>query len=748
MDREALQAIVGPDLDLASSWSALCKTVPAGHEPSIPDFIAYLFNQQLISFKQLEAIHQAEPVTMSEAEQLQAHLTNQAVHAQLYQIKARLGQGAMGVVHLAKDRSLLREVALKSLLAPEKGMPPIVIRRFLNEVQITAQLDHPQIIPIYHLSATESGMPAYTMKCIEGKTFKELIAETREQIKQKQIDDLHLQSLLLEHFLKVCDAMAYAHSRSVIHRDLKPANLMVGPHGDVYVMDWGIAKRIHDPELETTDAAESVTEKDPDATQMGQILGTLRYMSPQQAAAKNKSLDGRSDIFALGLILFELLGLQPAYTGKSQLEVLKRVLKADLNPLVSPAKNWPISGSLRAIIAKATTQKTGPRYASVEDFARDIRRSLNGQTIPVYQESWLERVLRRIRRHARATLLSVLAIATTLLVLSGISLAIQVQASRSTARQAQQLASLLTAGGAQAQAIDSAFLEIQNQLEGLAASAETQWQQTPAKPNTRLYWNQDYGLQPPPDTRFSPYYGRKISLHEGGFKAAPGLSQAQAIADARQIYALKNVFYAIFKHNMPAGLSSSALEKKWLEQGNLLDWAYVGLASGLHYAYPGKGGYADDYDPRKRPWYQEALSRRGSFWGLPYADASGQGLILPCLRALYTDKGHLIGVAGLELKLTRVIEQFLNISDQPSLQGLFLADQTGRVLLQSKPSEARPQIGKQAQTLPKALVEEIIQKSNGVYETPQELWVYYRINALNWFYILKIDPQQLFHAPA
>ncbi len=747
MDHEALQIILGPEIHLGIHWTEFLQ-VHSASEASTQDFIAYLFENKVISFKQLELIHQAEPVTISEAGQLQAHLVEQAIQSKLYNVIAPLGQGAMGIVHLAKDRSLLREVALKSLLAPEQGMPQSVIRRFLNEVQITAQLDHPQIIPIYHLSATDSGMPAYTMKCIAGKTFKELISEARQQLKQGCLDDAHQQSTLLDHFLKVCDAMAYAHSRSVIHRDLKPANLMVGPHGDVYVMDWGIAKRVQDPDANQEDILiDPLTEGDPDATQMGQILGTPRYMSPQQAAAKNDLLDQRSDLFALGLILFEILCLSPAFTAKTQIDLLKKVLKAELNPMLSPGKGWPVSGAMRAIVAKATTKKTPPRYGRVEDFAVDIRRSINDQPVTVYQEPLIYRSLRTARKHGRMTLFSVLALATTLMVLTGVSLVLQVHASQATARHEAQLAKLLATGGAKAQAIDSAFLKIQNQLNGLAASAQAQLQQAPQKKDSTksaLFWNDDYASRPPADSRFSIYYDRSVSLHEGVFKAAPGLTQTQLAVDAQQIYPLKHQVYAIFRNNLEPGLSPTEFEKQWLEKGSLIDWAYIALASGLHYAFPGKGGYPADYDPRKRPWYQAATNQKGSFWGLPYQDISGLGMILPCLQALHNPTGGLIGVVGLELRLTRVLEQFLNFPEQQSVQYLYLADQTGQVILDSKQGESSIQSGKQTQPLPDPLVQQMLQKSNGVFESEQELWIYYRINALNWFYILKVDPRLLF----
>ena len=153
-----------------------------------------------------------------------------------------IGEGAMGEIVRAKDQDLLRKVAYKKIL-PEIAENPKNLQIFMNEAQITAQLEHPNIVPIYGLEVNSEGEIAYSMKMIQGKTLGDLIQEARQQYQtQGQIEDTHSLTELLEHFLKVCDAMEYAHQKGIIHRDLKPANLMIGPYNEVYVMDWGIAR--------------------------------------------------------------------------------------------------------------------------------------------------------------------------------------------------------------------------------------------------------------------------------------------------------------------------------------------------------------------------------------------------------------------------------------------------------------------------------------------------------------------------
>ncbi len=219
------------------------------------------------------------------------------------------------------------------------------------------------------MEAQNDGSLAYSMKLVQGKTFKELMAETRAFYDQGQQPDIdHDLSLLLENFLKVCDAVAYAHNKGVIHRDLKPANLMLGRYNEVYVMDWGIARVMReDPNAQDPTALDWIQpplvegEEMGETTQFGQILGTPRYMSPQQAAGKNAHLDGRSDLFSLGLILFELITLKPAFTAKSQVELFKRVLKADKEPWRAYAANRQIPTELMAIVDKATERKPEQR---------------------------------------------------------------------------------------------------------------------------------------------------------------------------------------------------------------------------------------------------------------------------------------------------------------------------------------------------------------------------------------------------
>ncbi|MBX9624767.1 MAG: protein kinase [Gemmataceae bacterium] len=245
-----------------------------------------------------------------------------------YALGAELGRGAMGAVHTAVDADFGREVAVKVLLDRHRGKPDLCWR-FVSEARITARLQHPGIVPLYELGEFPDGRPYYVMRKVEGHTLAALLAA-----RCRPADD---RPRFLKAFEQVCQAVGYAHANGVIHRDLKPSNVMVGPFGVVKVMDWGVAKVMaHSP----------LADADPDAlaglggaaagddgtaqTQLGRVLGTPAYMSPEQAHGLIDTLDERADVFGLGAILCAVLTGHPPYDGLTTKAVYKKAAKADL----------------------------------------------------------------------------------------------------------------------------------------------------------------------------------------------------------------------------------------------------------------------------------------------------------------------------------------------------------------------------------------------------------------------------------
>ncbi len=201
--------------------------------------------------------------------------------------EGEIARGGMGSIRRLYDTDLLRHIAMK-VLDIEWAAHPGSKERFLDEARITGQLDHPNIVPIHELVLDARGVPSYfTMTLVDGQTLTSLIAA------QKTQRDLER---LLEILVRVCDAMAFAHSRGIIHRDLKPDNVMVGSFGQVYVMDWGCAHVCDDRRFAPRRA-------DPEGT----VIGTVQYMAPEQAWGRIQQIDHRTDVFALGGILYKML---------------------------------------------------------------------------------------------------------------------------------------------------------------------------------------------------------------------------------------------------------------------------------------------------------------------------------------------------------------------------------------------------------------------------------------------------------
>ena len=281
--------------------------------------------------------------------------------------------GGIGRIWVARDSQLGRDVALKEL-RPERAGNAALLERFLREAQITGQLEHPGVIPVYELSRrSENDQPFYTMRWIKGRTLTEAVRDYHQELHRGHADSLKLLSLL-NAFVTVCNTVAYAHSRGVIHRDLKGQNVVLGDFGEVVVLDWGLAKLVEcaDDELNTPPVIFDLPGSgDTDLTMHGQALGTPSYMAPEQAAGRVDLIDHRTDVYGLGAILYEILTGHPPFTGPEILEVLRRVQVEEpippvrLNPEVPPA--------LEGVCLRALAKKPADRYASASELAQHVQ---------------------------------------------------------------------------------------------------------------------------------------------------------------------------------------------------------------------------------------------------------------------------------------------------------------------------------------------------------------------------------------
>ena len=273
-----------------------------------------------------------------------------------YRLVGKLGQGGMGGVYRVEDTALGREVALKVIGVADPAGD--LAARLLREARVIARLEHPGIIPVHDVETLPDGCVFYTMKLVQGRRLDEHIAELGTIADRLRI------------FEKICEAVSFAHSHGVLHRDLKPQNIMVGPFGEVLVMDWGISKVMGERDSKGGRACGK------DETGHGTVLGTPGYMAPEQA--RGEAADERSDIYSLGAVL------QFMNSGDERSKVVS------------------------AICAKAMADDRAQRYCSVRDLGQDVAHFLDALPVSAYPESWLTRTWRWADKN-RAWLLLILA---------------------------------------------------------------------------------------------------------------------------------------------------------------------------------------------------------------------------------------------------------------------------------------------------------------------------------------------------
>ncbi len=313
-----------------------------------------------------------------------------------YELVATLGRGGMATVYLARDRNLRREVALKVLDFPEawRNADSGGAERLAREACVLAQLEHPGIVPVHEMGSLPDGRAFYAMRRVRGSRL-DAWAESATL------------PAALRAFERICEAVAFAHAHGVLHRDLKPANVMVGPFGEVLVLDWGVAKLRGEAEIRSRDdraALDPPAMLDspampnppaaPAATAAGTVLGTPGYMAPEQERGELERIDERTDVFGLGAILEALLA---------------RVALQRVPP------------PLRAIVAKAKAPLPEARYASADDLAADLRHYVDGAAVVAHREGPVERAGRLVRRYRTPILivLTYLAARALLLFLAG-----------------------------------------------------------------------------------------------------------------------------------------------------------------------------------------------------------------------------------------------------------------------------------------------------------------------------------------
>ncbi|MFO0615701.1 MAG: serine/threonine protein kinase [Polyangiaceae bacterium] len=670
-----------------------------------------------------------------------------------------IGRGGMGRVFRGEQVELGRPVAFKQLLEEKDE---VLRERFVREARITAQLDHPNIVPVHVLEVSDRRGPlGYAMKLVEGKTLRALLEETAAAYEAgRPIDEEHSLPRRLEHFTKICDALAFAHSRGIVHRDLKPANFMIGKFGEVYVMDWGVARPIGAAGYDASGTRKRSI--DPELTQLGDIIGSPAYMSPEQADGRNDELDGRADQYVLGLILFEVVSLRRAMSSTDVLELFERARQGLKSPLRHVSKHERIPAELRAIIAKATALAPGDRYTSVAALAEDVRRFMRGESVLAMRDGLflkLWRVMLRNRRATLAILVGALAIAA---ITVSWSLYRKTASELAARKRGERITALYADVSAQGHRIDGELQKMEEALEGLRTAAV--WALTgpePPRESAPLYFNTDFAdvARRPKDFTSETRYRWPVSVEFPVVEVAVGSSRDALLPALRRLSPLREHMREMFVRAAgqdPSTMSAEELRQFLLQRRGPIDYAYINLPEGVYFGFPGVDALPPDYDVRTAGFYTMSANKHGRRWGAPYVDSTtdelGDDLVLPCTEGLWSPSGVFLGVAGVEITVTKMVETSLALPTRATVRTSLLNAEGKKVIDSFDAGKRFKASGKdEASTLYDFDIPEIVAAvragNPGLMEVRRDgralVVAFVRLDVLGWFYVVEIDAKSL-----
>ncbi len=316
-----------------------------------------------------------------------------------------IGLGGIGSVLSGYESSLKRDIAIK-ILRPAYRSKKKFLNRFIREARATAQIEHPNIVPVHELGVMDELGVFFTMKKVEGENLRTVIQQLSENDPEYVVK--YTRNRLLEIFIAACNGVAFAHSKGIIHRDLKPANIMLGDYGEVLVMDWGLVKYIGDKnqldEEQKIDLETNIgglgSKDDSMMTLDGSISGTPAFMAPEQASGRINEIDERSDLYSLGAILYTILTMKssPFDEKLTTNEVLSHVVNNYFSPPRKRSPRLKIPKELEAICLKAMQRNKADRYPSVKDLIRDIHNFMENYPVVAYPVPPITRLVKLCRR--------------------------------------------------------------------------------------------------------------------------------------------------------------------------------------------------------------------------------------------------------------------------------------------------------------------------------------------------------------
>ena len=676
-----------------------------------------------------------------------------------------LGEGGMGSVFVAQDRGLGRVVALKRL---REGLEADAdaMRRFILEAQIGAQLEHPNIVPLYSFERSQNGAPAIAMQLLEGRTMAQYINDAAAAPREARgMRGEYSLKERLGTLLGVCEAIHFAHERGVIHRDLKPDNVMLGRFREVYVMDWGLARvtsvdgTVADPSgeprpatplvaaeakvhselsnsatiaISSSNGAESAT-----ATRQGDVMGTPQYMPPEQALGMLHRVGPATDQFALGVMLQELATLLPARSHSSITVALSEAVLGKLAPPVD-AEGVPVHAALQAIVARATRREPNERYASVNELANDIRRFVRDEPVSVYPEGLARRT---VRAAARRPVLSMAVLSLCGLLASVAIIAGVVRDARQTKRQAAVLENtrrVLVAVTDRAHVVDVELSDRAADVQAVGAATAELLDRDVARASAKT----------PTVPTLAPsaaYAGVATSFDDiavfwpGREKRVPAPDSAQKV-ERLAPWLRRTLVDALPAEDRDGGIPT---QERGLRAGHSdLMRAFVGLEDGTFAQFPAIDIAA--HDPRERPWYKNGSADQTLHWTRPIADVEKRTVRITAVLGMRSH-GDFIGVAGADMRVSALAQKLA--LELPGFQRAYLVTEDGKIAVsESLEREMLAVAGDVYRDLPLPQVNvpelqaRITRGERGGYVTSgARLVVFARLISPPWTYVAEFD---------
>ncbi len=656
----------------------------------------------------------------------------------IYEVGERFASGGQSFLRHAVDRRFGRKVAVKTLQVAD--MTPEEARAsFIREAQVTAQLEHPAVIPVYSLTRdTDDGLH-FAMRYVSGMTMQAYLQNLIQTYTRKGIggfDERQNLFLRLEYFLRVCDAMEYAHARGVIHCDLKPENVMIGRHREVYVMDWGIART-------SEDTGEWVPPKT--------IVGTLRYLAPEIIRGKKPGF--RSDIFSLGSLLYELITLNNAFAGSSSTEIVK-MEKSGMIGAFRHRFGCRVNKDLAAIVRKATAPEPEDRYQSVSALAADVRRVLCNEEIAARPDSLPAKFIRWCANNPRGIAISFFAVFVIVLSVFGFSLDRAMGAAFALRDRDAAIAGAMARTMLAAQSINAGFARQAQLLDSL--EEEFLLLHDSGKPvEARRIFSRREMVVPDGVAKDSmkpaPAYRRNVDFEHMTYSRSnpdvPLTTQQQKNLQIMNIL-VPRFRQILFRSGIGlqflASMTDEQIETELRKTGASPHQIVLGFADGMFAVYPGTDRITPGFDPRKRGWYQHGmvLWNKQRTWLRPFRPFGEEGYQIACATPIYDSKNVYRGVIALEMDLEMLASQIATLGNTgPTVKNKYILDRYGFVCL--KLGQDASGIPYRRQRLQGQAAEQIVRRPFGYWTEKvggkEYLWTFASLDTPRWIYAERID---------